>query len=255
MYQYDPDFYRYINKGAIASAQRVVESLTRHLPVRSVADFGCGQGAWLSVWKERHKATVTGLDGDYVDRNGLLIAADEFTPVDLTRPLDLGRRFDLAQCLEVAEHLPQSAAATLVHTLTRHAPMVMFSAAPPGQGGENHVNEQPYAFWRDLFAQEGFLAFDPIRPAVAGMAEVEPWYRYNILLFVHRDQVAGLPAEVSRHRIPDHAPVPDVSPLPYRIRKWFISLLPVSVMTGLATLKKHLSIASRREAPGGGSAG
>jgi hypothetical protein len=34
--------------------------------------------------------------------------------------------------------------------------MVLFSAAPPGQGGEHHVNERTYEFWRGLFARHGY---------------------------------------------------------------------------------------------------
>ncbi|MDP6884692.1 MAG: hypothetical protein QF830_11185, partial [Rhodospirillales bacterium] len=42
--------------------------------------------------------------------------------------------------LEVAEHLPPDAAETFVATLVAHGRLVLFSAAPPGQGGLNHVN-------------------------------------------------------------------------------------------------------------------
>jgi hypothetical protein len=63
----------------------------------------------------------------------------------------MGRRFDLVQSLEVGEHLPLSAAETLVDSLTTASDRVLFSAAVKGQGGEFHVNEQPLAFWQELF--------------------------------------------------------------------------------------------------------
>lgn len=61
-------------------------------------------------------------------------------------------------CTEVAEHLPADQAPTLVRYLTSHAlDYVIFTAAPPGQGGHDHVNEQPPEYWRDLFAAEGWI--------------------------------------------------------------------------------------------------
>ena len=120
-----------------------------------MVDFGCAEGVWLSAWRDAGVQDVLGLDGDYVDRRRLLIPQERFHAVDLSQPIDLGRRFDLAQSLEVAEHLPAAAARHFVATITRHSSLALFSAAPPGQGGAHHVNEQPYGYWRDLFAEIG----------------------------------------------------------------------------------------------------
>ena len=95
---------------------------------------------------------------------------------------NLERQFDLAQSLEVAEHLPQARAATFVSDLVAHAPVVLFSAASPGQGGENHINEQPAEYWRKLFRQHDYFAIDCLRPLLARMPNIPVWYRYNICL-------------------------------------------------------------------------
>ena len=68
------------------------------------------------------------------------------------------------QCLEVAEHLPLPSAAILVDSLVKHGDIVLFSAAPKGQGGDHHVNEQDYEFWRQQFARHGYVPFDFLRP-------------------------------------------------------------------------------------------
>ena len=34
----------------MTGVQHPAPALTAALPIRSVVDFGCGQGAWLSVW-------------------------------------------------------------------------------------------------------------------------------------------------------------------------------------------------------------
>jgi SAM-dependent methyltransferase len=115
--------------------------------VRSVVDFGCGSGVWLAAWQRLVVDDVIGVDGEQA-RSSLKISAERFLAADLRKPIRLGRRFDLAQSLEVAEHLPPQSASVFVETLTTHAPLILFSAAVPGQGGEHHVNEQPPEYWR-----------------------------------------------------------------------------------------------------------
>jgi SAM-dependent methyltransferase len=181
---------------------------------------------------------VTGADGDYVDRSTLLIDAADFAAHDITKPFDAGRTFDLVLCLEVAEHVPRGSSITLIENIVRHGPLVLFSAAVPGQGGEDHVNEQAYAYWRDLFALRGYRMFDFVRPRIADKFDVEPWYRYNLMLFAHDTVIARLPLEVTQTRLADDAPIQDVSPWLYRLRKTLLARLPGSVVSWLA-VRKH----------------
>ncbi|MEH6582664.1 MAG: methyltransferase domain-containing protein [Halioglobus sp.] len=242
MYEYDDVFYNYINEGAKASAGQMLPPLLATLgaPVESVLDVGCGAGAWLSVWKTLD-ADVIGLDGSYVRHDQLLINPDEFIPTDLTSGFALGRKFSLAQSLEVAEHLPASAAAGFVANLCQHADLVLFSAATPGQGGENHINEQPYSYWRDLFQDQGFAMFDPVRQAVVGKNMVKPWYRYNTFLYASEHLAPEILTRLAPYRVsPDQTP-PDIAPLAYRLRKQIIRLLPDRASTFMAVIKKNIS--------------
>lgn len=243
MYVYDAEFYRYINRGALQSAGKLLPALLAILPepIDSVLDVGCGAGAWLSVWKT-HGAEVVGLDGDYVNKEALLIEQTEFFDADLCQGFDLKRRFSLVQSLEVAEHLPESAAAGFVESLCRHSDIVMFSAAPPGQGGENHVNEQSYDYWRKLFHEQCYELYDPIRPAVLSDSDVKPWYRFNTFLYVGKNCTPELRETLSTYRVADTEPVRDVSPRIYQIRKKFIQVLPPMLKTYLAIAKKYLSL-------------
>ena len=63
------------------------------------------------------------------------------------------------------------------------APTVVFSAAIPGQGGTQHVNEQWQSYWVELFEQQGFGVHDPLRPAIWDDESVDVWYRQNLLVF------------------------------------------------------------------------
>lgn len=238
MYEYDAEFLDYTRSIATRSANVIVPILMDALQPSSVADFGCGRGPWLQVWKNAGVASVLGIDGEYVDRSDLAIDPTEFTARDLGATIDLARHFDLVESLEVAEHLPESRARGFVADLCRHGDMVLFSAAPPGQGGEHHINEQPYAYWRGFFTELGYEAFDFIRPQIEGRREVAPWYRYNTLLYVNRDHVESLPEAVRATWLSQASPIRDVSPLLYKLRKSIVRQLPYWATQALASSAK-----------------
>jgi SAM-dependent methyltransferase len=180
---YDRNFFQSIGGVSARSARRLLPIAIELLHPASVVDVGCGTGAWLAEFIRIGVSDVVGVDGDYVATETLLIPAERYRGQDITRHFDLGRQFDLAVCLEVGEHIPNASSATLVDNIVAHAPVVLFSAAVPGQGGQDHINEMPPEFWRDLFAARGYAAFDPIRPRLRGAGDVEPWYRNNVLVY------------------------------------------------------------------------
>jgi SAM-dependent methyltransferase len=240
-HHYDNAFYRYITEGSLRSARLLIPALCDALGYMppTVLDVGCGAGAWLAAWKERG-AVVFGVDGVHVSPQSLLIEPAEFLPHDLRASLDLGRRFSLIQCLEVAEHLPGSAASELLESICRHGDVVMFSAAPPGQGGEFHVNERPYGWWQARFAASGFRMYDPLRAELLSDPRILPWYRYNTFVFVREGAQRDIHERLARFLVaPESSPL-DLAPLLYRLRRRAIAVLPVAVVTRVAILKKHL---------------
>jgi hypothetical protein len=137
-----------------------------------------------------------GVDGDYVDRAALEIPDKNFWAHDIRAPLSLGRRFDLVECLEVAEHIEEDAADSVVELLAAHGDAILFSAAIPYQGGVHHVNEQWPSYWAKKFATFGYSVNDVIRPRIWDDVTIEVWYRQNILLFLRgpceTEAVAGI---------------------------------------------------------------
>jgi SAM-dependent methyltransferase len=193
---YSREFFETQFQESLQSAEEVVPLLLRLLPSRSVLDVGCGVGVWAATFVANGVAQVVGVDGDYLDRRRLLIPSDGFYSHDLTQPLDLERRFDLVVCLEVAEHLPANSASMLVESLVRHGDLIVFSAAVPGQGGTNHLNEQWPSYWLDHFARAGYELFDVLRPRFWYNQRVGFWYRQNLLVYATgaaADRVRALP--------------------------------------------------------------
>jgi hypothetical protein len=188
---YDESFFQEKVQKSLQSARLVSHVICRLFAPRSVVDVGCGLGAWLCALREMGVDRLCGIDGDYVNRKDLLIPSAHFLCQDLTVPFDIPGPYDLALCLEVAEHLSPKTGTNLVHALTQAAPLVLFSAAAPAQGGSHHINEQWPSYWRALFAAEGFRLFDPIRPLIRDNSSVRWWYRQNLLVFACAESITA----------------------------------------------------------------
>jgi SAM-dependent methyltransferase len=176
--------------GSRQSAEVIVPLALGLVKARSVVDVGCGVGSWLAVFREAGIEDVLGVDLENVERELLLIPAKDFLPYDLRRPLKIGRAFDLALCLEVAGNLLEEEADTLVDSLVGLAPVILFSAPIPFQGGANQHNLQWPQYWVAKFRERGFEVADALRPRVWDNPEVKWWFAQNIMLYVRADLLA-----------------------------------------------------------------
>lgn len=244
-HSYDVTFFDYVDLGARRSAKVVVPVVKSLLDIKSVLDVGCGRGVWCTEWAASGVAEFVGVDGAYVNPKNLSIATDRFFAKDLSKPFDLGRTFDLVMSLEVAEHIPVTSADTFIDNLIRHGDLVLFSAAVPGQGGEYHVNEQPYEYWRRKFATRGFQCFDAVRPLLIGKSDVERWYRYNIFLYATHDRGVGLSDSIKSTAVAPDDRIVDLTPLSWRLRNAIIRTLPRSFLGLLVQLKHHWIVKTR----------
>lgn len=191
---YSHAFYAELSMTARRSAREIVPLVLELVRPRSVVDVGCGTGAWLAAFQEYGVPDVLGIDRAHVPPELLEVPARCFLVRDLARPLHLERRFNLVLALEVAEHLPPSCAGAFVESLAGLGPLVLFSAAIPFQGGLHHMNEQWPEYWAALFAAQGFVPIDCIRPRVWENARVQWWYAQNTLLYARREMLASNPA-------------------------------------------------------------
>jgi SAM-dependent methyltransferase len=200
---YTTRFYSSQRDRSRSSAEAILPTVIQAVRPGSVVDVGCGVGTWLSTVRAIGVDDVLGLDGAWVQQDSLEIPAERFQAVDLRQPIGIDRRFDLALCMETGEHLPTERSAGLVNDLVGLAPVVLFSAAIPGQGGADHINEQWPDFWADLFAGHGYECVDAIRWRHWTDEQVEFWYAQNAFLYVDRDRMSldlaapvGLPLRI-----------------------------------------------------------
>jgi len=223
MNAYQDDFYRDRHKNTVYSAQTILSIILDTIPtVRSAIDVGCGVGTWLSVLKDVGVEEVQGIDGSWVNKDFLQIPVENFMSQDLIQSINLDRKFDLAISLEVAEHLPEVNAHNFVTSLTKLADFVLFSAAIPYQGGQNHVNERWLEYWNDLFHQCGYIGLDIVRRKIWNDNMIPVWYRQNIILFALEKRI---PALKLQYEIAELTPVSIVHPEIYSIYTSQVSFL------------------------------
>lgn len=119
----------------------------------SLLDVGSGDGAMVNM------ARRVGVDAygiDILPREGWPYLIQH----DLRQPYDFGRTFGMVTSIETAEHIAPEATDTFCDTVAKHLAregLLVFSAAPPGQIGDGHVNCRPAYAWRDDFYKRGVL--------------------------------------------------------------------------------------------------
>jgi SAM-dependent methyltransferase len=190
---YDAGFWEFHGGGDWDGFARL---LLRRFPARSVVDVGCGDGKLLAAVARSAPGTrVLGIDSSPAALRAARARGVETRALDIAaagrREMDAAAAavdgFGLAVSLETVEHFPPWHAGKLLRLVTA-APVVVFSAAQPGQGGTMHVNERPVAYWIERFRRLGYALHpdnDAFRREVAAL-ELAPWYAANVNAFARR---------------------------------------------------------------------
>ena len=193
MSSYDLQERLLLRETSRASAALWVPLLREVLAPTSVVELGCGVGEWLAAFERAGVRDIVGFDLPDAAEAGLAIDPSRFVGGDLRCYVPVGRRFDVAMSMEVAEHLPYDHAPAFVAYLASLADVIVFGAAVPLQGGENHTNEQFPEFWAELFALHGYQPVDCLRDIYWAEEAASWFYAQNTLLYLNSAGLDRLP--------------------------------------------------------------
>ena len=166
----------------------MARSVVKHFAARRVFDAGCGSGGLLVALREAGVAECRGIDFSTAAVARCRERGLDVSFGDLSRRQPIDQRADLCICFEVAEHLPAEAAEQLVKNLAGGPGLLLFTAAPPGQRGHMHLNEQPPSYWIEKLERRNFRHDAASTEALRGEwgaadADVAPWFVQNLLVF------------------------------------------------------------------------
>lgn len=185
---YNEEYYKgTVETPAVQSAPVICRSIVDSFHPRNLVDVGCGTGALMEAARNL-EIQVKGLEYSEAALAFCRKRNLDVTKFDLEKDaFTAGERFDVCVSMEVAEHLPEGIAESYVDLLVRLADVVVFTAAPPGQGGQDHVNEQPPAYWIGKFGKRGLVLDEALtnswKAAWMASGKVADWYYKNLLVF------------------------------------------------------------------------
>ena len=182
---YGDAYYAETEEASARSAGPIADSIIAAFAPASVVDVGCGAGHLLDAFRHRN-CRVFGFDYSDAALRRCRARGLEVEKKDLENAQPSAKRFDVATSLEVAEHLSTRATERYVRLLASLADVVVLTAAPPGQGGVGHVNEQSREFWIERFRKAGYEVDEPTAARWSAdwkASGVADWYYDNLLLF------------------------------------------------------------------------
>lgn len=185
---YDKKFFmNHLNDEWLKENKLITELIYDKFKPKSVVDFGCGSGSYLYFFSKLGVNKLKGFEGSQKAIELALIDKKNIDKCDITKKIELGETYDICICFEVAEHLYEDYVDVFLDNLCSSSATILFTAAPPGQGGRHHVNLKPLQYWIQKFEErhyqyqksltDGFKKeFDEIISALS-------WMKTNIMIF------------------------------------------------------------------------
>ena len=172
--------YDHIAVDEAPSAERIAKWISSALPPGTVLDIGCGPGPYVDALRT-FGITARGIDID----NRVL--GKEHLKYQSLFELDDVDQADTVVCLEVAEHIDESAADLVAYQVARCVKKTLiWTAAQPGQGGIGHINCQSKQYWEEKLTEQGLVRNRELETRMLEFVVQGPhmgWFRNNVMLF------------------------------------------------------------------------
>lgn len=183
---YDQQYYEgVIEEESAFTAPIISESIIREFNPQLAIDVGCGTGNLLAELN-RKGVKVLGFEYSQAAIDMCRSKGLSVKKFDLESQESLNEKADLVISAEVAEHLPAKCADRFVDLLTNISDIVLITAATPGQGGIDHVNEQPNEYWIEKFLARNFQYQKELTMKLRQEwqeKQVTNWYYSNVMVF------------------------------------------------------------------------
>ncbi len=142
------------------------KNIVNTLNIKSMIDFRCGIGGYLTGAYEAKCIDIMGVDLyknmtlGYMPKH----ISDIIISQDITQCINIkDKLFDCSLSIEVGEHLPPKSVEIFINNLTLYCKKyIIMTAAPPGQRGTGHINLKEKSFWINLIKNKGFLHNDKL---------------------------------------------------------------------------------------------
>jgi cyclopropane fatty-acyl-phospholipid synthase-like methyltransferase len=147
--------------------------------VKSVVDFGCGNGYYVKVLSE-NDINIIGFDGN---PNTPELTNNTCKVLDLSKPIRFTNPFDWVISFEVGEHLPKEFEDVFVKNLhNNNSQGIILSWAVEGQGGDGHFNERNNDYVKSKICNLGYVNDIEAENMMRQNASIS-WFKSTIMVF------------------------------------------------------------------------
>ena len=185
---YDEKFFiDHLDDEWLMETKSITELIYDKFKPKSVVDFGCGSGSYLYFFSKLGVNKLKGFEGSQNAIELALIDKKYIDRCDITKKIELDETYDVCVCFEVAEHLDEDCVDMFLDNLCSSSATILFTAAPPGQGGRHHVNLKPSQYWIQKFEERHYCyqksLTDGFKKEFDDLISVLSWMKTNIMIF------------------------------------------------------------------------